>query len=488
VGLLGATIVYAQASKVTTTYRTALVAYGTITQTIGMAGNLQPVSEADLNFASAGNVQTVSVTVGETVGVGATLATLDPTLLSAQLLQAQATLASAQAKLAQDQAGASAQSLASAQSSVASAQVAVNNAQTSLTDALAINAPAVALAQASVDTAQSAVNADQTTLASDKTAMASACVVNPSVACTAATAVVAAEQATLATDQTTLITDKGALAKAQQPDDQAAAALASAQQQLASARSSLAAQQVPASAPTIEMDDAQIEIDQVNVNTVQHQLNGATITSPISGIVSQVNISAGQSVTGGSSGSNSTYAVVVYTPGSYQMTGTVSDAQVNLVAVGQTVQVTPAGSTQALLGKVSAISPAATITSGIATFGVTAQLSDASNAIKPGVSATASIVVNQVVHVLTVPTSSVHTTAAGSTVLVLSNGTARSIPVQTGSYDPNRIEITSGLQLNEVVVIAVITSSVPSSTTGTALGTGGGTRGGGGGTFRGGGG
>jgi hypothetical protein len=189
-----------------------------------------------------------------------------------------------------------------------------------------------------------------------------------------------------------------------------------------------------------------------------------------------VNVKEGQSVTGGGAGS-STYAVVVYTPGSYEVTGTVSDSQVNLVAVGQTVQVTPAGSTQALLGKVTAISPAATISSGVATFGVTAQLSDTSNSIKPGVSATASIVVNQVVHVLTVPTSSVHTTAAGSTVQVLVNGAPQSVSVQVGASDPTRTEILSGLKLNQVVVIAVVTSSVPSSGGGAVFG-GGGPRGG----------
>src|ERR1700694_3080235 len=96
--VLGGTIVYAQASKVTTTYRTALVTYGTITQTIGMAGNLSPVSEADLNFASAGTVQSVHAQIGQAVGAGTPLGTVDSTLLSAQLLQAQATLASAQAK------------------------------------------------------------------------------------------------------------------------------------------------------------------------------------------------------------------------------------------------------------------------------------------------------------------------------------------------------------------------------------------------------
>ena len=458
---------YAQAAKPTTTYRTAQVTYGTITQSIGMAGNLQPVSEADLNFASSGTVQSVSVQVGQTVAAGTTLAALDPTLLSAQVLQAEASLASAQAKLAQDRAGATPQTLTAGQNAVAAAQVNANNAQTSFNDTQAINAQSVAVAQGVATAAQAVVNADEATAPPSPT--------------------LAADQAALAAANNALAAAK---AKAQQSNDQAAASLASARQQLSSAKSSLAALRTSTPASTLQMDEAQIQIAQANLSTTQHQLNGATIKSPIAGVVSQVNVSAGQAVSGGGSGTgtSSSYAIVVYSPGSYEVTGTVSDAQVNLVAVGQTVQVTPAGSTQALQGnlpklkgKVTAISPAATITSDVATFVVTAQLADNSNSIKPGVSATATIVTNQVVHVLTVPTSAVHTTATGSTVQILVNGKPQTVVVTTGASDPTRIQILSGLQLNQTVVIAVISSSVPSSSAGTALGAGGGARGGGGG-------
>ena len=444
VAILGGTAIYVQAGKVTTTYRTAPVAYGTITQTIGMAGNLAPVTEADLNFAASGTVQSVTATVGETVVAGETLAAQDSTLLAAQLSQAKATLASAQAKLVQDEAGPTAQNLAQAQNPVGSAQVSVNSATTSLADTKAINAQSVAAAQSLVNQDNANVTADCPSLP----------------AC-------AQDQAKLATDQQTLASAK---VKAQQSNDQAAAQLASAKQQLASAKSSLAAALVT-SPQTIQIDAAQVQIEQVNVSTLKHQLAGAVLVSPIDGIVSQVNIKAGLAVTG----AGTTYAIVVYTPGAYEMTGTVSDAQVNLVAAGQTVQVTPAGSTQALLGKITAISPAATISSGVATFGVTAQLTDTSNSIKPGISATASIVVKQVVHVLTVPTSAVHTTATGSTVQILVNGAPQSVAVQVGASDPIRTEILSGLQLNQVVVIAVVTRSVPSSgSAGTVLGGGGG--------------
>jgi multidrug efflux pump subunit AcrA (membrane-fusion protein) len=492
--IMGGSVVYARAGKATTTYRTAVVAYGTITQTIGMAGNLAPVSEADLNFASAGTVESVTAQVGDTVVAGQILAALDPTILEAQLSQAQATLDSANSKLAQDRAGPSAQNLTSAKNPVSAAQVAVNNAQTSLADTKAINAQSIAASQTTVNAAQSTVTADQsvvdqdnTTLNADRQTQAADCPQAP--ACASDTAAVSADQAKLATDlqtlahdQSTLDAAKNALAsatvKAQQSNNQAAAALATAQQQLAAAKSSLAAVQTSTSPQTIQIDEAQIQIDQVNVNTLQHELDGARLTTPIAGVVAQVNIKAGLSVTGGGS---STYAIVVFAPGSYEITGTVSDAQVNLVAVGQTAQITPAGSTQAVLGKVTAISPSATVSSGVATFGVTAQLSDTSSSIKPGISATASIVVNQVVHVLTVPTSAVHTTASGSTVQVLVNGAPKSVSVEVGASDPTRTEIVSGLKLGQTVVIAVVTSSVPSSSgAGTVFG-GGGQRPGGGG-------
>jgi hypothetical protein len=66
-------------------------------------------------------------------------------------------------------------------------------------------------------------------------------------------------------------------------------------------------------------------------------------------------------------------------------------------------------------------------------------------------------------------------------VQVLENGAPRTVSVQTGASDPTRIQIVSGLQLNQVVVIAVVTSSVPSTNGTSVLGGGGGNRGGGGG-------
>jgi multidrug efflux pump subunit AcrA (membrane-fusion protein) len=171
----------------------------------------------------------------------------------------------------------------------------------------------------------------------------------------------------------------------------------------------------------------------------------------------------------------------VLTPGAYSVTGTVTDAQVNQVAVGQRARVLPAGSVEAVTGKVTSVSPEATITSGVATFSVTVTLDGSDPSLHAGSSASISVIVNQVVGVLTVPTSAVRTTGAGSVVQVMVNGAPQARGVTVGAADALRTQILSGLNPGETVVIATISSTVPTTTNGG----GGGLLGGGGGGFRG---
>ena len=84
---------------ITTTTSVQTVSTGTITKTVSSSGTVEPAQTADLNFASAGRVTAVDVTVGQTVTDGQTLATIDDSTLAATLAQAQATLANDQAQL-----------------------------------------------------------------------------------------------------------------------------------------------------------------------------------------------------------------------------------------------------------------------------------------------------------------------------------------------------------------------------------------------------
>jgi RND family efflux transporter MFP subunit len=83
-------------------YRTASVERADVDATLDSLGTIQPINQANLSFPVAGNVGSVSATVGQHVAVGQVLAQLDTTSLDAQVASAQSAVAAAQARLASD--------------------------------------------------------------------------------------------------------------------------------------------------------------------------------------------------------------------------------------------------------------------------------------------------------------------------------------------------------------------------------------------------
>jgi HlyD family secretion protein len=469
-------ILYFRRSTDSVTYRTAQAALGTVTQTLSLSGNLAPMGETDLDFGSSGRVATVAVQPGQKVTAGQVLATLDTTSLQGTLTQAQANLTSAQAKLSLDQAGPTSQSLQSAQAQVNSAQVGLSNAQTALTDTENINAVSLSQAQSAVTAAQNTVNADQTVVAADQ---------QKAQADQGNSQAEAADQQKLATDNQTLSKDQGSLSaaqsslqatqsKVQQGNDQAKSQVATSQVQLNNALASLSALQQGATSQQITQDQSAVQVAQVNVTNAQRAIDQATITAVVAGTVGQVNITVGESVTGSGTGSSSnnssaassssttTHHITLLTPGAFQVSGTVSDTQVNLVAVGQRARVTPAGSSQAVTGKVTEVDSVATVTSGVATFGVIVALDGSNPSLHAGVSASIQIIINQVVQVVTVPTSAVQ----NGSVQLMVNGVPQTTPVTVGASDPLRTQILSGINVGDTIVIATVSSSLPTPSTG----------------------
>ena len=451
-------------------YRTAAATLGTVTQTVSLSGNLAPDGATDLDFQGAGTVTAVNVQPGQTVTAGEVVATQDRTTLDANLIQAQATLASAQAKLSLDRAGATASSVAQAQGQVNSAYVQYTTALTSLADTKAVNAQMVSQAYGAYTAAQAAATAAGCTP-------------------TATTPPCPQDEQTLAQD---LQAWQAASAKAAQSNDQAQGQVNADKVQWQNAKASLAALlSGSTTSQQIAMDVSQVNIAQVGVTTAQKAFSATTLTAPTAGVVEEVNVTTGEQITSGGTGAasasgSSSHAIVIITPGVYEVTGSVSDALVNQIAVGQSAQVVAAGSSNAVAGKVTLVAEEATVSSGVATFPVTVVLSGASPSLRPGMSASVSVIVNQVVQVTTVPTSAVHTTGSGSTVSLFVNGKPVSVAVTVGAADASRTQILSGVKVGDVVVIATISSTIPSSTSGTGRsltggGFGGGFGGGGGG-------
>jgi membrane fusion protein, macrolide-specific efflux system len=177
------------------------------------------------------------------------------------------------------------------------------------------------------------------------------------------------------------------------------------------------------------------------------------------------------------------------------MTVAFSESDISKVKVGQPATVTLDALTGVELGAhVSAISTVGTTSSSVVSYNATLTLDQSDSKVKPGMSASASVIVGQAQGV-TLPNSAVTGTGSVSTVNLLQNGTTVQRQVIVGVRGDTRTQIVSGLRAGDQVVVTTTlpplgsgTSSAGSSSSGTLGGAGGGRFPGGGGGFPGGGG
>jgi macrolide-specific efflux system membrane fusion protein len=96
--------VWAARSSSAAAPRLGTAALGTVSQTVLATGTIAAAQQADLNFGVSGQVTAVSVTVGQQVKAGQTLAAVDAASLPSQVAQAKAAVAASEARIAADQA------------------------------------------------------------------------------------------------------------------------------------------------------------------------------------------------------------------------------------------------------------------------------------------------------------------------------------------------------------------------------------------------
>jgi multidrug efflux pump subunit AcrA (membrane-fusion protein) len=157
---------------------------------------------------------------------------------------------------------------------------------------------------------------------------------------------------------------------------------------------------------------------------------------------------------------------------------------VNKLAVGQEASIAfaaiPAKTYQ---GIVTQIGNAGSSSSGVVQFGATIQVLEADEKVKPGFSATISIVINKVQNVVLVPNLAVVTDSSGkSFVLISKNGTTKPVAIELGSKSDQYIEVKSGdLKEGDTVLIAISSSGAAATNNRALFGIlGGGSFGGGG--------
>jgi len=505
-------------------YQLAAAAMGTVQQSVSATSTIEAVNQADVDFSTAGKVATVSVVVGQQVAAGAVLGTLDPSTLQATVAQDEAAVASDESKLSSDQSGQTVQNAKQAittaeqqvtlqNQQITADQTAITNDQTNLTSTEASNAVSLAQSQNAITNSQAKLTTDESALSTDESAVTTAeetestdCTNDPSgTACTVTDpatvtrdeSAVTADNTAITQDEQSVQVDQLSLQSTQIKNEQAVTsanqAIVTAQQTLANAQVTLQddEQTVTNDQTTlnddqssvgsqIESDEASLEAASVQLHSAESDLSSASVTAPVAGTVTEVNVSvggqaaAGTTVVGQSASSSAsssgtattpTYAFEIIGTAAFDADASISSANVSQVQVGDQAQLTVSGSATPVYGTVSSLGIVATVSSGVATFPVTIAVTGTPSGLYSGMTATTSIIVLDRSNVLTVPSSAVHTLGASSFVYELSQGKEVEHTVGVGAVGTTLTQITSGLASGDKVVLANLAATIPSGTT-----------------------
>ncbi len=212
---------------------------------------------------------------------------------------------------------------------------------------------------------------------------------------------------------------------------------------------------------SLRQSQAAVDNAQISVEQAQRNIDKTKIVAPMDGTVSQVNFSVGDTIGTGT-------AISIVDLSNLQVKVTIAEVDMAKLKVGETAQMT----LDALPGKtytarVIAMSPVGTITQGVVNYPVIVAVTDADGAIKPGMTANLAIEVDHRDNVLLLPTRAVRTQGNQRIVTVAYKGQNIQVPVQTGLSSDTSIEIVSGLQEGDQVLLNQTT------TTGGARGLGG---------------
>jgi RND family efflux transporter MFP subunit len=208
------------------------------------------------------------------------------------------------------------------------------------------------------------------------------------------------------------------------------------------------------------------------VNDTKAQIKQATLTAPIDGTITAVNVAPGLDSTG---------TAITIASTTYDVTADVVEDDISSMTIGQDATVTVGAINAAIQGKVSAIAPVSGTTGGnsVVSYPVTVTLTGAPSDLKPGMSADISIITASATNVLSIPSEALRGTTGNYSVLVVgADGTPATTPVTVGLITSSAAEIKSGLTAGEVVVTGTASQLASSGSS---------SNGGGGGRFVGGG-
>jgi HlyD family secretion protein len=374
-------------------YVTAPVQTGSLAQTVTASGTLNPQNTISVGTQVSGTISEIDADFNSHVKKGQILAKLDPTTLQAALDQAQASLAQteAQAQAAGATASGGPDAVAAAQ---ANAQAAAAGARMAQASAAASQA-AIATAQTNVTKAQSALALAQQTVSRDRQLLAQGYIAQNQVDIDQSAQVAA--QSALDSARTAVTQ-----AQAQAQASVAQVAQASAQQSASGAQAGVSAATAQSQAATHQAGVAAIGIQQAQVKTAQTNIAHTIITSPVDGTVISRQVSVGQTVA--ASLTTPTLYTIAQDLTKMELDLAVGEPDIGHVVPGDAVQFSVlAYPNRTFEAAVTQVRQNPTTVSNVVTYTVVVMVTNADSALRPGMTANATIKVAHVDNATIVP-------------------------------------------------------------------------------------
>ena len=208
----------------------------------------------------------------------------------------------------------------------------------------------------------------------------------------------------------------------------------------------------------LDTDRTNLKVAQQTYNNYVSQLQYYVIKSPIDGVVVGKPTPAGQTVAQGISSPQ----VIMYVAdmSKMQIKVLVDETDIGRIKLGQTVHFTvDTYPEKTFTGKVSLISRSATTSSNVVYYPVYVDVDSAEGLLFPTMTARTTIQVGESKNVLVVPASAVKEEKGKKYVQVMVNGKTQNVTVETGLSDDENVEITSGLNAGDQVVLPVAAPS-----------------------------
>ena len=416
--------------------QTATVQRGNLTATLSTAGTVAAQAQVTLAFQTSGQIKAINVKTGDQVKAGQVLAQLDSTALEMAVAKAQVALETSKVNLQQTKEGPTAAEVQSAKASLASAQAAYQAAlnKYDLSDAqLAVARAQVDKAKATLQRAQLAYDWEKNNwLDADPTQSAQKDALDDAQS--------AYDLAVLSYNQTAAGINDSAL-------QSAASAVAQAQYQLDDLLNTPTPEDIASA-------EAQVKQDEASLQLAQLQLAQASIVAPFDGTIAEVYAQVGQQA------STSTDVVALADLSRLNLAVTLAEVDMPKVKAGQQAEITfDAEPSQVFTGTVTEIDLVGTTTSGVVNYAATVSIDAPTDALRPGMNASANIILQQRENVLLVPNRAVRSVGKTKTATVVNGEQSNEVSVTLGLSGDTKSEVVDGLHEGDVVVINQTTTT-----------------------------